>query len=115
MVKSENKVQGSAISFHPVSLGNQTQINRLAEKPLCPLSRLGGPHRVLNSKVAGTGDPERRAECRTTAPRDVEQVGEGKGESCVNSKQTCAVPERCVNPSADMRSARAQEPGTVPR
>lgn len=43
--------------------------------------RLTGPHRVLNSKVAGAGGPEWRATWGTAALRGVEQFRECKGES----------------------------------
>lgn len=61
VVRSGDNLQESALSFHPVSLRNQTQVIRLADKSLYPLSRHTGPHGVLNSKVAGTGGPEWRA------------------------------------------------------
>lgn len=105
VVMSRDNLQGSVLSFYLVSLRNQTQVIGLADKSLYPLSRLTGPHRVLNSKVAGTGGPEWRAACRTAALHDVECKGEpGANPSAdLRSALTCAVPGPAQCPDSGVR------------
>lgn len=58
-VSSGGNLQESA--FTERASGIKLQVTRLVDTFLYPLSRLAGPQRVLNSKVAGAGGHEWRA------------------------------------------------------